>query len=49
MDIMRQFACLVVNSIMVDTYDFLFNCMMVGQASDLIMALPDACRWLGPP
>ena len=39
MDIMRQFACLVVSQITVDTYDFLFNCTMVGQASDLMMTL----------
>ena len=39
MDIMRQSACLVVNPIMVDSYGFLFDCMMVGQASDLMTAL----------
>ena len=43
MDIMRQSACLVVNPIAVDSYGFLFNCMMGGgggrQASDLMMAL----------
>ena len=33
MDIMRQSACLVVNSITVYSYGFLFNCMTVGQAS----------------
>ena len=58
MDIMRQSACLVVNPITVDSYVFLFNCTMVGQASDLMTArhkalirwlVPDACRWLGPP
>ena len=39
MDIMRESACLVVNPIRVDSYSFLFNCLTVGQASDLIMAL----------
>ena len=39
MDIMRRFACMVVNPIMIDSYGFLFNCMTVGQASDLMMAL----------
>ena len=38
-DIMRQSVCLIVNPIMVDNYGFLFNCMMVGQDSDLMMAL----------
>ena len=39
MDIMRQSACLVVYPIMIDSYDFLFNCTTVGQASDLMTAL----------
>ena len=39
MDIMRQSACLVVNSFKVDSYDCLFNCTTVGQASDLITTL----------
>ena len=39
MDIMRQSACLVVNSILVKSYGFLFNCTTVGQASDLMTAL----------
>ena len=30
MDIMRQFACLVLNPITVDSYGFLFNCTTVG-------------------
>ena len=39
MDIMRQYACLVVNPITVQSYGFLFNCTTVGQASDSMMAL----------
>ena len=39
MDIMRQFACLVVNPITVYSYGFLFDSTMVGQASDLMTAL----------
>ena len=58
MDIMRQSTCLVVNPSTVDNYGFFFNCMTLGQASDLMTALtlslirwlvPDACRWLGSP
>ena len=39
MDIMRQSACLVVNSITVNSYGFLFNCTTVGQTSDSMTAL----------
>ena len=39
LDIMRQFACLVVNQIRVYSYGFLFNCTTVGQASDSMPAL----------
>ena len=39
MDIMRQSTCMVVNPITVDSYGFLFNCAMLGQASSLTMAL----------
>ena len=39
MVIMRQSACLVVYPIWVDSYGILFNCMTVGQASDLMKAL----------
>ena len=39
MDIMRQSACLVVSPITVDSYGFLFNCMTVGEASDLMTTL----------
>ena len=39
MDIMRQSAYLIVNPIMVYSYDVFFNCMNVGQASDSMMAL----------
>ena len=34
MAIMRQSACLFANPIKVYIYDFIFNCTMVGQASD---------------
>ena len=39
LDIMRQSACLVLNPITVFSYGFLFNCTMVGQASDSMTAL----------
>ena len=38
-DIMRQSSCLFLNPIAVYSYGFLFNCTMVGQASDSMMAL----------
>ena len=38
-NIMRQSACLVLNSISVYSYAFLFNCTTVGQASDSMTAL----------
>ena len=38
-DIMRQSAGLVLNPITVYSYDFLFNCTTVGQASDSLTAL----------
>ena len=37
MDIMRQSACLVIKTVY--SYGFIFNCMTVGQASDLITFL----------
>ena len=39
MDMMRQSACLVVDQIKVHSYDFLFNCMTVGQAPDSMTTL----------
>ena len=39
LDIMRQSACLVLNQITVYSYDFLFNCATVGQASDSMTTL----------
>ena len=39
LDVMRQSACLVLNSITVHSYDFLFACTTVGQASDSMRAL----------
>ena len=39
MDITQQSARIVVNPITVYSYGFLFNCMIVGQASDSMAAL----------
>ena len=39
LDVMRQFACLVLNPITVYSYGFLFNCKTVGQATDSMTAL----------
>ena len=39
LDVMRQSACLISNPITVYSYGFLFNCTMVGQASDSMTAL----------
>ena len=39
LDVMPQSACLVLNPIMVYSYDFLFNCTTVGQTSDSMTAL----------
>ena len=39
LDVMRQSACLVLNPFTVYSYDFLFNCTTVGQASDFMTAL----------
>ena len=39
LDIMRQSACLVNNPITVYSYDFLFNCTPVGQATDPMTAM----------
>ena len=33
-DVLRQTACLVVNPIKVNSFVYLFNCTMVGRASD---------------
>ena len=54
MNFKRQSACLAINSILVYSYDFLFNYTTVGQASRLnadpdLKRLPDDCVWLGPP
>ena len=48
LDIMRQSACLVLNSITVYSYGLLFNCTLVGQASDSMMVLTYSFnRWVG--
>ena len=39
LDVMRQFARLVLNPITVSSYGFLLNSIMVGQASESLMAL----------
>ena len=38
LNVMRQYACLIFNPIMVDTYATFFNCKPVGRASDSMMA-----------
>ena len=38
LNVMRQFACLVINPIKVDGYAALFNCTPVDRASDSMMA-----------
>ena len=38
LNVMRQSACLVINTITVDGYATLFNCMPVDRASDSMMA-----------
>ena len=38
LNVMQQCACLVINSIKVDGYAALFNCTLVGRASDSMMA-----------
>ena len=40
LDIMRQTACLVVNQIIVDGYNSLFNCTTAVRASDSMTASP---------
>ena len=37
LNVMRQSACLVINTIMVDSFAALFNCMPVDRASDFMM------------
>ena len=38
LNVMRQSVCLVINPITVDGYAALFNCTLVEQASDSMMA-----------
>ena len=45
LDVMRQTACLVLNSIRVSSYGFLFYCTTVGQASDSMTALTLSFNW----
>ena len=40
LNVMRQSACLVLNTIMVDNYAAFFNCTPVGRASYTMMAPP---------
>ena len=50
-NVMRQFACLVINPITVDGFASLFNCTPVGRASDSMMgptkSLLIYSSWLG--
>ena len=39
LDVMRQYACPVLNPITVYNHGFLFNCTTVGQTSDSMTAL----------
>ena len=50
LNVMRLYACLVINPITVDGYAALFNCKPVDRASDSVMARPKAIHfsWLGP-
>ena len=36
-NVMRQSACLVISPITVDTFASLFNCTLIGRASDSVM------------
>ena len=38
LNVMRQYACLVINPITVDNFAVLFNCTPVDRASDSMMA-----------
>ena len=54
MEIMWQYACLVINPITNCSYGPSFNCTMVGQTADSIKALigrsvPDVCLSFGLP
>ena len=50
LNVNRQSACLVTNTIKVDGYAALFNCTPVDRASDTMMARTKAIHfsWLGP-
>ena len=50
LNVMRQSACLVINTIMVDNFVALFNCKPRDRASDSMMTRPKAMHfsWLGP-
>ena len=50
LNVMRQFACLVINPITIDGFAAFFNCTPVDRASDSMMARPIAIHfsWLGP-
>ena len=37
--VMQQSSCLIVNPVMLRRFGFLYNCMMVVQSSDSMMAL----------
>ena len=48
LNVMRQFACLVINPITVDNFAALFNCTPSDRASDSMMAPPKSIHfsWL---
>ena len=50
MNVMRQTACLVVNTITVNNFTDIFNCPPVGRVSDFMMAPAEGFQlsWLGP-
>ena len=50
LNVMRQFACLVISTTTAYNFAALFNCMPVDRASDSSMARPKAIHfsWFGP-
>ena len=50
LNVMRQSACQVINTITVDNFAALFKCTLVDWASDSMMARPKAIHltWLRP-
>ena len=50
LNVMQQYACLVINPITVDIFSTIYNCTPVDRASDSMMARPKAIHfnWLWP-